>query len=105
LSNQIDFLRWRLHQETLAYRIPDQNLTEQTGELAGRLVDTFMAMLTMAFDNVHESAPAFVDKMKPQLKAEIVAQLAPVFKGIRDLLEEPDRYPQTDIRPIIDTSN
>jgi hypothetical protein len=104
ITGQLDFLRWRLHQQTLAARIPDDKLIHQVDELAGRLVDTFMAMLTMAFDSIHEATPGFVDTMKPELTVEIICQLMPILRGIRDVLEEPGRYPQIDIEPIMDPS-
>ena len=93
IGRQLDYLRWSVHQQTLAARIPDDKLIERTADAASRLVDTFWAVLTMSYDQRHDSIPEFVQALKPALTAEVRTMLEEIFRGIRDVLQEPNKYP------------
>jgi hypothetical protein len=93
IGRQLDYLRWSVHQQTLAARIPDDKLIERTSDAASRLVDTFWAVLTMSYDQRQDSTPEFVQALKPALIAEMRTMLEEIFRGIRDVLQEPNKYP------------
>jgi hypothetical protein len=93
IGRQLDYLRWSVHQQTLAARIPDDKLIERTADAASRLVDTLWAMLTMSYNQRQDSMPEFVQALKPALTTEVGTMLEEIFRGIRDVLQEPNKYP------------
>ncbi len=75
LNQQRDRLRWQIHQQTLNARFSDESLREQCGALAMRLIESF--------DN---------DEGCPDIAQRFTPILIEVFTGMRDVLEEPNKY-------------
>jgi len=93
IAKQIDYLRWQIHQQTLSARIPDDKLIERTEEVAARLVEMFCAVLKMACDAKVESMPTVMGELEPIMRKNVRETLEVIFRGIRDVLQEPNKYP------------
>lgn len=94
IGKQIDYLRWSVHQQTLAASIPDDKLIERTEEATLHIVDTLWAVLTMTYDARQDSMPDYIRALKPTIISELGSMLEEIFRGIRDVLQEPNRYQQ-----------
>jgi len=75
LAEQHDFLRWQVHQATLTARLADDKLELRAAELAEEF--------WIGSANCVEKETAV---------ATIKARLIEVFKGYRQIIEEPGRY-------------
>jgi hypothetical protein len=97
LGRMIDNLRWQTLQQVLNAHISDANITTQTNNLAGDIVDLVVeAILKQSDENYGEG-------FQDPLEAAIAAKLLPHFHAIRDALEEPRKYPAT-VHPDNDPS-
>lgn len=86
LRKKIDFVRWQVHQQTLGARIKDDKLRNTCGSLAQRLV-------AMVLDAKLTEGAMGAERLDDRLAREFTEELIPVFTGIRDELQEPNRYP------------
>jgi hypothetical protein len=81
-----DQLRWQIHQQTLSARFSDESLKEQCGKLAERFMDE-------ALDIPVTSAEQF-----RVIAAEILLE---VFTGMRNDLEEPNKYAVPEVPQVV----
>ena len=75
LNAERDKQRWMIHQQTLPYRMDDDVLKKQAGELARHLYETINDD-DGCQDMMHEVTAAILDR----------------FTQLRDALEEPNKY-------------
>jgi hypothetical protein len=97
LAYQIDFLRWQVHQKTLLARIPDDKLNERVNELATELVaiirPTLIDLVSESETRTDGEDETLLELIQTETVVNFRAKLTEIFKGLRALLEEPDKYP------------
>jgi hypothetical protein len=91
LGEQIDFLRWRTHQATLAARVPDDKIKEKCHVLSVRLIDELFSALPEVPYYLQAMRHALIDKLNEAITAHTIE--------LRDLLEEPGKYVISEIVP------
>jgi hypothetical protein len=84
ISTQADFLRWRVHQSTMAVTSTDAQLKLKSAETAAALA---AELILLGKEEQLEDA-AFVERMK----TTITERLTPILTGLRDELQEAGRY-------------
>jgi hypothetical protein len=87
LMAQMDRLRWHVHQETLAVRIPDENLVTQSRQFASDLIEGMKAN-SRGYD---ENGGPFVEEV--ELLEFIAGEVQELATGFRDVYQEPGKYP------------
>ncbi len=88
LQTERDRLRWQIHQQTLNARIPDEKLKEKCTALSSQLM-TEAAKVFVEFSMSREDAQVVIKRAESQCAATLIE----VFTGLRDVLEEPNKYP------------
>lgn len=83
LTKKQDEFRWQIHQQTLNARIPDEKLKESCMRLAKKLI----AIERIMADRNNRVV------INAELETAFANELIDVFTGIRDELQEPNRYP------------
>jgi len=87
LIAQRDHLRWQVHQKTLAVRVPDDKLEKVCGDLSVEISKVFIKL-----NNDTLQSMDFAEKA-----ATVMGLLIPIFEGLRDELEEPNKYPSPSV--------
>ena len=89
LNSESDKQRWMIHQQTLPYRMDDDVLKKQAGELAALLSHQAISEVPEELRNKYAShAIAWEGDMKRSF-AELILE---TFTQLRDALEEPNKY-------------
>jgi hypothetical protein len=91
VTEQIDYLRWQVQQETLAAQVHDDALEKKSREFAAEVVAGIMEEMNFAADETsYYATEGKHDREKlVQAVAEQVFELA---AGFRDIFQEPGKY-------------
>jgi hypothetical protein len=92
LKNEVDKLRWAINQQTIAARISDETIQTKTQNTASKIVDTFFGVMQMEADRTNESVADYIALMKPAMIADIQKALSELVTGMRDVMQEPNKY-------------
>lgn len=102
LRRQLDYLRWRVHQQTLSARLSDENITILADKFANKVIEQVATLgknhiefakeviegLTTAGLTLHQTTVEAAHAFKAAITEEVVAMVT----AIRNDLEEPGRY-------------
>jgi hypothetical protein len=84
VTEEKDRTRWHIHQKTLIARFSDESLEEQCRALSRKLVDLVSRP---------DICTGTMVSREELLRSAFECILIDVFTGMRDVLEEPNRYP------------
>jgi hypothetical protein len=86
LKVEVDKLRWAINQQTIAARISDETIESKTNGLAGEIVDGFFGGAS------GPESPTAEVIARSELKQAIARRVKEVIKGMRDVMQEPNKY-------------
>jgi hypothetical protein len=90
LKEQVQFLRWQIHQQVMPVRIPDEKLEERSAEYANEIFRMLKAAIKREAGTLAASAiPASAQR---ELIDAIQKKTSETIRALRDLYEEPNRY-------------
>jgi hypothetical protein len=89
ISEQRDFLRWKIHQATLAHQLSDESMDAAAKEFATQLVTNCIEGLVV---KTGDKFPAFVDIIRPTLELQASTKLLEILTDFRRLIQEPGKY-------------
>lgn len=90
IIEQRDFLRWKIHQSTLAHTLSDEQMDAASKEFATQFVDDVIAALHGP--RPEKGWPAHIELLRTSLAAVTSTKLYGIVDDFRRLIQEPGRY-------------
>jgi len=90
IMEQRDFLRWKIHQSTLAHRLSDGQMDAASKEFAAQFVDD--ALNALVTKPIGQDWPEHVKLLRSTLVAAVALKLYGIIEDFRRLIEEPGKY-------------
>lgn len=87
-----DKFRWQIHQQTINVRIPEQKLVEESKRVAGQMVDKCIELASDGYTITATGSETLADLVE-DMKVETARRLEEIIRSLRDLMEEPGKYP------------
>jgi L-alanine-DL-glutamate epimerase-like enolase superfamily enzyme len=92
LTDQVQFLRWQIHQQVIPIRLRDERLHEMAQEYAAAIVNDGFTMLFFNLGGSFGVSTERLEAIKKAMCENIAAKTVATMGSLRDLYEEPGRY-------------
>lgn len=103
IVEQRDYLRWKIHQSTLAHRLTDAQMDAASKEFATQFVDDVIAALHGP--RPENGWPAHIELLRTSLALATSLKLYGIVEDFRRLIEEPGKYVLQVVTPSASTES
>lgn len=94
MKTEVDRLRWAIHQQTIAARIHNEAIANMSHDLALTVVEVaFSEFNREAVARESGTLESLGSALTPKLVELVKAKLSEVLTDMRDVMQEPNKYP------------
>jgi hypothetical protein len=91
LAEQVDLLRWSIHQSTIAVRLTDEKIASESRVFAEQLAAKILGIIEPGAAN-HPGVTEGAGALRPKIAWEIERAVAALVTNYRNLVEEPNKW-------------